>query len=302
METGGDDGRGHGVRGPPPRQQQPPELNLQPQWRRPQTPPTTSHSNLTLQPEWRRSRQPPSTSTPSHPQYSSASGEEPRELRLQPEWRRPRPPTTTTTTTSQEPERRLPRPTSSFWNQNQSYRKLQSSSSGSESSRTSSAADHADFWRLPSDSQVPKLERLQISRQLATASSTVERKDKLSPIRRPDNGGTLAILTSKLRVNHFPVKLNPESIIMYYNVGVKPKFPSKHGRPQKLSKSDLSMIRDKLFSNDPQRLPLDMTAYDGAKNIFSAIKLPEETFTVELSEGDDEKTLAYSASQANGLS
>ncbi|MED6145784.1 Protein argonaute-2 [Stylosanthes scabra] len=295
METGGDDGRGHGGRGPPRRQQQPPDLNLQPQWRRPQTPPTTSHSNLTLQPEWRRSRQPPSTSTPSHPPYSASGGEEQRELRLQPEWRRPRPPTTTTTTTtSPEPERRLPRPTSSFWNQNQSYRKPQSSSSGGESSRTSSAADHADFWRLPSDSQVPKLERLQISRQLATASSTVERKDKLSPIRRPDNGGTLAILTSKLRVNHFPVKLNPESIIMHYNVGVKPKFPSKHGRPQKLSKSDLSMIRDKLFSDDPQRLPLDMTAYDGAKNIFSAIKLPEETFTVELSEGDDEKTLAYS--------
>ncbi|XP_052116018.1 protein argonaute 2 isoform X1 [Arachis duranensis] len=297
MESGGD-GRGHGGRGLR-RQQRQPELNLQPQWRRPLTSPTTSHSNITLQPQWRRSTQPPPAALPSHPQYSATAAEQPRELLLQPEWRRPRPPTTTTTSSPEpEPARRLPRPTSSFWNQNQYSPKPQSSSSGSEGSRTSSAADHADFWRLPSgiynDSQAPKLERLQISRQFATPCSTLERKDKLSPIRRPDNGGTLAILTNKLRVNHFLVKLNPESVIMHYNVGVKPKFPSKHGRPQKLSKSDLSMIRDKLFSDDPERLPLDMTAYDGAKNIFSAIQLPEETFTVELSEGDDEKTLTYS--------
>lgn len=37
-----------------------------------------------------------------------------------------------------------------------------------------------------------------------------------------------------------------------------------------------------------------MTAHDGAKNIFSAVELPEETLTVEISEGEDEKTTSYS--------
>lgn len=144
------------------------------------------------------------------------------------------------------------------------------------------------------DYTLPKLERLQISKESATSSCTLEKRDKILPIQRPDNGGTLAVLTSRLRVNHFPVKFDPESIILHYNVAVKPKLPSKAGQPQKLSKSDLSMIREKLFSDDPERLPLEMTAHDGAKNIFSAVQLPEETFTVDISEGEDEKTISYS--------
>lgn len=128
------------------------------------------------------------------------------------------------------------------------------------------------------------------------SSCTLERKDKATPIKRPDSGGTLAVLTSRLRVNHFPVKFDPEGVILHYNVAVRPKFSSKVGKPQKLSKSDLSMVREKLFSDDPERLPLDMTAYDGANTIFSAVHLPEETFTVEITEGEDEKTVSYSVS------
>ncbi|KAK7412794.1 hypothetical protein VNO78_04423 [Psophocarpus tetragonolobus] len=144
------------------------------------------------------------------------------------------------------------------------------------------------------DSLVPKLEKLQISKQLPASACTLEKKYRISPIHRPDNGGTLAILTSRLLVNHFPVKFDPEGIIMHYNVSVKPKVSSKFGQPQKLSKSDLSMIREKLFSDDPERLPLEMTAHDGAKNIYNAVQLPEETFTVEISEGEDEKIISYS--------
>lgn len=81
---------------------------------------------------------------------------------------------------------------------------------------------------------------------------------------------------------------------MHYSVGVKPKVSSKHSQPQKLSKSDISVIREKLFSDDPERLPLEMTAHDGAKTIYSAVQLPEETFTVEITEGEDEKTISYS--------
>jgi eukaryotic translation initiation factor 2C len=114
------------------------------------------------------------------------------------------------------------------------------------------------------------------------------------PIQRPDGGGTLAVLTNTLRVNHFPVKFDPRNIIFHYNVAVKPKFSSKVGQPRKLSNNDLSMIKEKLFSDDPGRFPLDMTAHDGAKNIFSAVQLPEETITVEISDGEDEKITSYS--------
>lgn len=113
------------------------------------------------------------------------------------------------------------------------------------------------------------------------------------PVHRPDKGGIVAIRECRLRVNHFAVTFNPQSIIMHYNVDVKAAVPAKKGRPQKIYKSDLSMIRDKLFSDHPQRLPLAMTAYDGEKSIFSAVPLPEETFTVEVSKGEDEKTVSY---------
>ncbi|KAK7331235.1 hypothetical protein VNO77_25454 [Canavalia gladiata] len=213
----------------------------------------------------------------------------PEELSLQPEWRRP-------SRREQElvlqPEWRRSRPTAFPWNQNYGVRKPGGTSSGG----VERGRDLNDSWRPApaSDSVVPKLERLQISKQLDISSCTLEKKDKISPIRRPDNGGMLSILMSRLRVNHFPVNFNPESVILQYTIGVKPKFSSILGQPQKLSKSDLSMIREKLFSDDPERLPLEMTAHDGAKNIFSVVPLPEETFTVEISEGEDEKTISYS--------
>ncbi|KAI4306368.1 hypothetical protein L6164_029650 [Bauhinia variegata] len=116
------------------------------------------------------------------------------------------------------------------------------------------------------------------------------------PVKRPDRGGTIAIRTSNLRVNYFPVGFNVQTVIMHYHVDVTPELPPKHGRSKKISKSDLSMIREKLFSDEPQRLPLKMTAYDGQKNIFSAVPLPEETFKVVISREDseeDEKNVSY---------
>ncbi|KAF7842531.1 protein argonaute 2-like [Senna tora] len=141
---------------------------------------------------------------------------------------------------------------------------------------------------------VPKQRRLQISEEKGSTSSCLqEDKDRILPVHRPDKGGTIAIQTSRLRVNHFLVKFRPESIVMHYNVDVKPKLPGKHGRPQKISKFDLSLIREKLFSIDPARLPLGKTAYDGEKSIFSAVPLPEETFIVDVSRGEDEKSISY---------
>ncbi|CAI8590442.1 unnamed protein product [Vicia faba] len=276
-------GDGHGGRGT---HQPSDEVSLQPEWRRRRTASTgREQQNLSLQPEWRRGR-----STATTPPSSSRAGDEAqkkdqeqkKEVILQPEWRRSRSTATTTTATAYP------------WNQSQNYgvrKSLGSSSSGVQRSRNID-----ESWRNapPPDYVVPKLESLQISKDLAGSSLSLERKDKAFPIRRPDRGGTLAVLTSRLCVNHFPLKFNPESIIFHYNVNVKPNFSSKVGQPRKLSNNDLSMIREKLFSDDPERFPLDMTAHDGAKNIFSAVQLPEETVTVVIFDGEDEKITSYS--------
>ena len=79
-----------------------------------------------------------------------------------------------------------------------------------------------------------------------------------------------------LRVNHFRLNYNPETIIWHYNIDIKPDAPAKNGLPMKVPKTILSMIRNKLFSDDPTRFPMSMTAYDGEKNIFSAVSLPTE--------------------------
>lgn len=117
--------------------------------------------------------------------------------------------------------------------------------------------------------------------------------DRVLPIRRPDKGGTNAIQSTMVRVNHFPVKFNSEKIILHYDVDIKPEVLPKHGRTLKLSKSNRCMIKEKLFSDDPSRFPLSRTAFDGEKNIFSVVELPTGKFKVEFSESEDMKICSY---------
>ncbi|CAJ2658055.1 unnamed protein product [Trifolium pratense] len=284
---------GDGYGGRKETQQTSDEVILQPEWRR-RTASTGRDQNLTLQPEWRRGR---STASPSPSgagdEVQKKEEEQKKEILFQPEWRSSK----VNASGVWEPEWRRSKSTATAtaypWNQNYGVRKSVGSSSGGVQRGRNIDESRRNAPALVDDA-VPKLERLQISDNLATASSSPEKKDKTLPIRRPDNGGTLAVLTRTLRVNHFPVKFNPDSIIFHYNVNVKSKFSSKVGQPRKLSNADLSVIREKLFSDDPERFPLDMTAHDGAKNIFSAVQLPEETITVEISEGEDEKITLYS--------
>lgn len=132
-----------------------------------------------------------------------------------------------------------------------------------------------------------------VSKSEVVQTSKLGEANKLLPVRRPDDGGTSSEDTYRLRVNHFRVKFRPDSIIRHYNVDVTHKLPSKNGRPQRITKSDYSMIRESLFSSDPERLPLGKTAYDGEKNIFSAVELPEGTFDVDVSKGEGEKSISY---------
>ncbi|KAF3450049.1 hypothetical protein FNV43_RR06128 [Rhamnella rubrinervis] len=117
--------------------------------------------------------------------------------------------------------------------------------------------------------------------------------DKIVPMKQPDDGGSNFIRTASLLVNYFPMKYNPESVIMHYDVDVKPEMPPKSDLPVKISKSDLSTIRNELFSDSSAQFPLSMTAYDGEKNIFSAVALPTGPFKVEVLRGQDTNARSY---------
>ncbi|CAL5348680.1 unnamed protein product [Camellia sinensis] len=139
------------------------------------------------------------------------------------------------------------------------------------------------------------IKQLQISEKKPSSSipgGSLEKK--IVPIKRPDNGGTLAFRNTRLFANHFPVKFNPQSIIMHYDVDIKPNMPpGSRAAKRPISKSDLRLITDKLFSDDPTRFPELISTYDGEKNIFSAVPLPTGTFYVELSGGEDTAPRSY---------
>lgn len=137
------------------------------------------------------------------------------------------------------------------------------------------------------------MQPLRVSGKMPSSSDSKESSNKTVPVRRPDNGGKLANRTVRLRVNHFPVRFNPQSTIRHYDIDVKPDEPQRNGRPVKIPKADMAVIRKKLFADNPNEFPLAMTAYDGEKNIFSAVYLPEGKFKVQFGEGEDMKYRSY---------
>lgn len=118
-------------------------------------------------------------------------------------------------------------------------------------------------------------------------------KEKRVPVARPDTG-KIAVKSVRLLANHFPVRFNPQTTIMHYDVDIKQVLADEN-RPVKksINKSDLRMIREKLFADNPAQFPIDKTAYDGEKNIFSAVQLPTGRFTVDCSDGDDARGRSY---------
>ncbi|KAK1375700.1 Argonaute protein group [Heracleum sosnowskyi] len=131
-------------------------------------------------------------------------------------------------------------------------------------------------------------------KQLQISDSPPCLENKLVPMRRPDRGGLVAVRPSRLLVNHFPVMFNSQNTIMHYDVTVKQEVaPGSRSAKKAIPKSDLNLIREKLFSDKSKGFPMQMTAYDGEKNIFSAVMLPTGSFKVELSEGEDRKSRNY---------
>ncbi|KAL9307897.1 Protein argonaute 3 [Arabidopsis thaliana] len=106
--------------------------------------------------------------------------------------------------------------------------------------------------------------------------------DKKEPVKRPDKGGNIKVKgVINLSVNHFRVSFSTESVIRHYDVDIKGENSSK-----KISRFELAMVKEKLFK-DNNDFPNAMTAYDGQKNIFSAVELPTGSFKVDFSETEE---------------
>ncbi|CAN6997728.1 hypothetical protein IGI04_018934 [Brassica rapa subsp. trilocularis] len=128
------------------------------------------------------------------------------------------------------------------------------------------------------------------AREASSSSSSVQvaSTERKTPMRRPDKGGVVAVRRVNLLVNHFRVHIDPETVIKHYDVDIKPEISTK-----KISRFELSMVRDKLFTDNPGEFPLAMTAYDGQKNIFSAAQLPTGSYKVDFPETEETRARCY---------
>ncbi|KAG1365090.1 Protein argonaute 2 [Cocos nucifera] len=105
---------------------------------------------------------------------------------------------------------------------------------------------------------------------------------KRIPMQRPDQGGSSHIRKVKLLVNHFLVSYNKNSVIRHYEIDVKLEKPQKASSSTELSKSDLLSVKNELFKSEPYRSLLPSVAYDGERNLYSAVELPIGQFRVTL--------------------
>ncbi|KAL8508455.1 hypothetical protein ACS0TY_018906 [Phlomoides rotata] len=122
------------------------------------------------------------------------------------------------------------------------------------------------------------------------ASSSGSKENEMKPIKRPNRGGTAGKRSIGLLVNHFPVEFDKQGIIYKYSVVVK-CVPPDDTEPliKPLRKSELRLIKDQLYRGDV----MFSTAYDGEKLIFSAERLDEGEFRVDVRQGEGERTNSY---------
>ncbi|XP_073107178.1 protein argonaute 2 [Elaeis guineensis] len=102
------------------------------------------------------------------------------------------------------------------------------------------------------------------------------------PMRRPDYGGSSGICSIELLANHFLVKYNEKGVILHYIMDIQREKPTSTYETVKISKPGLLTIKNKLFKTEPEKFPPSMIAYDGERNLYSAIQLPVGEFRVEV--------------------
>ncbi|CDP17623.1 unnamed protein product [Coffea canephora] len=163
---------------------------------------------------------------------------------------------------------------------------------GPSSSSTTSYQNQKPCRSFPDPVQLD-VPLLRISDQKPLSYHLEKTENIIVPLRRPDSR-TFATRSISLVANHFPVKFNPSGIIMHYAVHAKLVSSIGH-KPLKRSipKSLMGLLKEQLFSNDPKSFPSDLVAYDGERNIFSAVPLPSGDFKVEISHGEDVTSCSY---------
>ncbi|XP_058072010.1 protein argonaute 2-like isoform X2 [Magnolia sinica] len=129
-----------------------------------------------------------------------------------------------------------------------------------------------------------ELEKLKISDPPSRLGSIV-------PIKRPDKGGQAGIRSLQILVNHFPVNFDPRMKIYQYNLDIQRVTPHKpSAATAKISKADAHLVKEYLFAKFPTLFPTLNTAYDGERNIYSAVELQQcGKFPVDVAKGDDVK-------------
>ncbi|XP_068655489.1 protein argonaute 2-like [Aristolochia californica] len=112
------------------------------------------------------------------------------------------------------------------------------------------------------------------------------------PINRPDGGGRLSEKQRSLLVNHFLVKFDPDVVILQYDIDIIRKIESKPNANSKVSKPEKLLVKNEYLR---RQFPTGMsaTAYDGDKNIYSAIRLPDGVFELAVSKGEDDRPQTY---------
>ncbi|KAG9439496.1 hypothetical protein H6P81_019661 [Aristolochia fimbriata] len=130
--------------------------------------------------------------------------------------------------------------------------------------------------------------------EVSQSSKTQLKQDgQRVPVERPDDGGLIGVKQCKLQVNHFLVKYDPGSSILHYDIEIKRMIEAKPNISPKVSKPERLSVKNEYLR---QKVPKGMsaTAYDGEKNIYSAIPLLEGVFQFEVSKGEDDKSQTYS--------
>ncbi|KAG7598868.1 Argonaute linker 1 domain [Arabidopsis suecica] len=133
-----------------------------------------------------------------------------------------------------------------------------------------------------------------VASQTASGSQVMTPKpsssDKKEPMKRPDKGGSRCVQRVDLSVNHFNVSFpsESESVIRHYDVDIKGENPLK-----KISRYELAMVKEKVFTDNPDKFPFAMTAYDGQKYIFSAAELTTGSYKVEFPKTEETRARSY---------
>eukprot|EP01018_Ginkgo_biloba_P029294 Gb_21789 [translate_table: standard] len=129
-----------------------------------------------------------------------------------------------------------------------------------------------------------------------TCSEEAVSSDDFSPMLRPDAGGKQGKMM-RLIANHFLASFQEAQYIFHYDVEITQSASSSNSggqgqsknRKASVSKEDAQQIKNKLVEENRAAFRNAMPVYDGKKNLYSPVGLPEGLFTVKLSKGEDRK-------------